>query len=145
MNRRLWLLAMLGVLGLAGAGVAEEPILLNADQISFQLSRTRSLSAPKLVELPAVTFKGATDRLTAKAERQLEQLAGALNRESQRSRTFAILASPGSGGPDGIGTRRAAAVRDYLIERLEIDPARFLAPDPRAAPPRAGISVILGR
>ena len=145
MTRRFWLFATIGLLGLAPVGAAEDAVLLNADQISFQLSRTRSLSKPTLVELPGVTFKGATDRLTASAERQLAELADALKRKAQQSRTFAILASPGPGGPDGIGGRRAAAVQAYLIERLDLNPARLLTPDPRLAAPRAGILVILGR
>ena len=55
MSGRLWLGAALVVATFATAAPADEPVLLNTDQISFQLSRTRSLRGPLVLIGPLVT------------------------------------------------------------------------------------------
>ena len=96
---RLWISAAILASAVASAALADEPVLLNADQISFQLSRTRSLRGAVVVSLPAVTFRGATDRLTDDGARQLETLLEALKRPEQANRTFVIRAAPAPSGP----------------------------------------------
>ena len=146
MIRRYWLLTAIAALGLARAGAAEEAVLLNADQISFQLSRTKSLSRsarPTTIELPAVTFVGATDRLSGLGKRQLDELARALAAGDDQTRTFAIVPAAAPAGPTGITTRRAAAVRDYLVGRRGVKPARFAVADPMTRPPSMGVALVL--
>ena len=144
MIRRYWLLTAIAALGLPRLAGAEEAVLLNADQISFQLSRTKSLLRTTAVALPAVTFVGATDRLTAGAKRQLDELARALSGGDAPARTFAIVPAMAPSGPAGIATRRAAAVRDYLVGRRAVPPARFTAADPMVPSPASGIVLLLG-
>lgn len=125
---------------------AEEPLLLNADQISFQLGRTRSMiPGLKKVPLPAVTFQAATSRLTDLGMRQLDALALALASAEQADRSVTIVASAAPRGPYGSSYRRAVAVRDYLVERGDIDPRRLLLGDDHAPAPIAGIELVVAR
>jgi hypothetical protein len=145
MSRRLWLGAALVAAALAGAVRADEPVLLNPDEISFQLSRTRSMRGSVTVSLPAVTFRGASDRLTDAGARQLEAFLEVLKRPDQAHRTLVIRAAPGPAGPPASAERRAAAVRAYLVGKGGLDPARIGEDDGSGLPPIAGIEVVLGR
>lgn len=129
----------------AGAALAEEPVVLNADQISFQLSRTRSLQGSKVLSLPAVTFAGATDRLTEDGKRQLAAFLQALKQSDQANRTFVIRAAPAPAGPLVSAERRAASVRAYLVDEGGLDPARVGDDRGSVRPPSVGIEVVLGR
>ena len=145
MSGRLWLGAVLLSVAFATAAPADEPVLLNADQISFQLSRTRSMRGVVL-SLPAVTFAGATDRLTEEGTRQLETFLEVLKRPDQITRTMVIRAAPAPAGPTASAERRAAAVRAYLVGKGGLDPAR-VGEDRGGSipPPRNGIEIVLGR
>jgi outer membrane protein OmpA-like peptidoglycan-associated protein len=143
---RLWISAAILASAVASAALADEPVLLNADQISFQLSRTRSLRGAVVVSLPAVTFRGATDRLTDDGARQLETLLEALKRPEQANRTFVIRAAPAPSGPAESAERRAASVRAYLVGKGSIDSARVGDDDDgRGRLLSAGIEIVLGR
>jgi hypothetical protein len=144
MIRRYWLLTATAALCLPRVVSAEEPVLLNADQISFQLSRTKSLLKHTTIDLPTVTFIGATDKLTASAKRQLDELGRALGGGDEQARTFAILAGPAPSGPNGIAERRADAVRDYLVRHRGVSAARFTSADPAQRAPVVGVSLVLG-
>jgi hypothetical protein len=144
MIRRYWLLTATAALSLTRVVAAEEPVLLNADQISFQLSRTKSLLKHVTIDLPAVTFIGATDNLTVVAKRQLDELAGALGGSDEQARTFAIVAGPAPSGPDGIAKRRADAVRDYLVRHRGVSAARFTSAEPTERAPVVGVALVLG-
>ena len=144
MIRRYWLLTAIAALGLPRIAEAEEPVLLNADQISFQLSRTKSLAKTTTIDLPAVTFVGATDKLTGAAKRQLDELARALSGSDEQARALAIVAAAAPSGPDGVTSRRPAAVRDYLVRRRDVKSARFSVADPMVRPPVAGVLLVLG-
>jgi hypothetical protein len=145
MTGRIWLCAAVLLSALAGTARADEAVLLNADQISFQLSRTRSLQGPVIVRLPAVTFAGATDQLTETGARQLELLLEALKRPQQASRTFIIRAARAPAGPMASALRRAASVRAYLTGQGGIPVARVGEDDGRGRPPAEGIEVVLAR
>ena len=145
MKGRLWLSAAILSSAMAGAALADEPVLLNVDQISFQLSRTRSLRGPVVLSLPAVTFAGATDRLTDDGARQLESFLAALKKPGQANRTFVIRAAPAPVGPAASAERRAASVRAYLVEQGGIDPARVGDDDGRGRLPSTGIEIVLAR
>jgi outer membrane protein OmpA-like peptidoglycan-associated protein len=159
MSRRvsLPLLAFCLLLAAQHPAVADEPSLLSADQISFQLSRTRSLrSTATRAVLPGVIFEGSSARLSAAGERQLDELAEALKRPGLRGRAFTVAEHTGIlGGPDAnqrLAERRAASVRDYLVRRHGIDPGRIAvagygAPDPFGGTPPwgGGVEIILGR
>src|SRR5262245_8666555 len=123
MMGRLWLCGAFLTAAVATAVPADEPVLLNADQISFQLSSTRSLRGALVLSLPAVTFAGATDRLTDEGAQQLEAFLEALKRPEQAKRTFAIRAAPASAGHPASAERRAARVRAYLVAEGGLDPA----------------------
>ena len=125
--------------------LADEPVLLNADQISFQLSRTRSLRGAVVLSLPAVTFRGATDRLTDDGARQLETFLEALKRPEQANRTFVIRAAPAPTGPAGSAERRAASVRAYLVGKGGSIRRGWAMPTAAASLPSAGIEIVLGR
>jgi outer membrane protein OmpA-like peptidoglycan-associated protein len=161
MPRRASLLLVACVLLAAQPAVADEqPSLLNADQISFQLSRTKSLSlrstATRAV-LPGVTFEGSSARLTAAGERQLDELAKALDGPTLRRRAFTVAEHTGVLGSPGADQRlaelRAASVRDYLVRRHGIDPGRvavegYGVPNPYGSTPSWGgsrVEIILGR
>jgi outer membrane protein OmpA-like peptidoglycan-associated protein len=161
MPRRASLLLAVCLLLAAYPVVADEqPSLLNADQISFQLSRTKSLSLRKTATravLPGVTFEGSSARLTAAGERQLDELARALDGPALRGRTFTVAEHTGILGSPGANQRlaelRAAAVRDYLVRRHAVDPGRIALegygiPDPYGSTPSWGgsrVEIILGR
>jgi outer membrane protein OmpA-like peptidoglycan-associated protein len=161
MPRRASLL-LAACLLLAGYPVVadEQPSLLNADQISFQLSRTKSLSLRRTATravLPGVTFEGSSARLTAAGERQLDELAKALDGATLRGRAFTVAEHTGILGSPGASQRlaelRAASVRDYLVHRHGIDPGRVAVegygiPDPYGSTPSWGgglVEIILGR
>jgi outer membrane protein OmpA-like peptidoglycan-associated protein len=162
MPRRASLLLLAACLLLAAhpAVADEQPSLLNADQISFQLSRTKSLSLRRTATravLPGVTFEGSSARLTAAGQRQLDELAKAVDGPALRGRTFTVAEHTGILGSPGatqrLAERRAAAVRDYLVRRHGVDPGRvavegYGVPDPYGSTPSWGggrVEIILGR
>jgi outer membrane protein OmpA-like peptidoglycan-associated protein len=162
MPRRASLLPLMllaaGLLLAARPTVADEPSLLSADQISFQLSRTKSLrSTATRAVLPGVTFEGSSARLTAAGQRQLDELAKALDGPALRDQALTVAEHTGTLGSPGanqrLAERRAAAVRDYLVRRHGIDPGRIAVegygvPDPYGSTPSWGgsrVEIILGR
>lgn len=99
------------------------------DIIEFWTTRTRSVERPRL-DLP-VEFDTGSAALDADARRILDEMGAALNSPGLASQRVEIGGHTDDvGEPDynqGLSERRAAAVRDYLVERHGVDPGRLEA------------------
>ena len=85
------------------------------------LPETGASPVGRRIALPAIEFEFDSDRLTARAQKQVSELATALTLASLRSRVFAVQGHTDSVG-DGtynraLSLRRARAVKQYLIAR----------------------------
>jgi len=85
-------------------------------------SKRRSMDLDILFELSSAI-------LTPEAERQLDQLAAAMQSKSLRLSRFRIAghtdATGGGGYNQALSERRAVAVKDYLVARRKMDAARL--------------------
>ncbi len=112
----------------------EHPIV-GADEIAYQLAPTRGLAItaaqPTSINLPTVTFEFNSFRLTSYAERQLDEVAKALNMPAFQGSKFVIAGHTDAVGNDGYNQRlsqqRAESVVDYLVARQGLDRGRLSA------------------
>jgi outer membrane protein OmpA-like peptidoglycan-associated protein len=103
--------------------------VMTAEEILGQLRRTRSIGGTARVDLPRVTFEFNSARLTPEAQRQLDELARALDNPAFQGLPFTIAGhTDATGGEDynlRLSEERAAAVARYLGERHGFPAARM--------------------
>jgi OOP family OmpA-OmpF porin len=81
------------------------------------------------IDLPTITFKFESARLTSQGRAQLDQLAKALKYDSAALYRFRLAGHTDTAGPsefnEALSWARAEAARTYLVERGDVDPARI--------------------
>ena len=118
---------------LLGAAPLHAADILSAEQIGFQLSKTRGLSVETRVsvDLPAVQFELNSFNLTADARAQLDELAKVLNADRFKSRRFEIAghtdASGGEAYNQSLSEQRARRVVSYLTNQHGVARSRMRA------------------
>ncbi|HKK50603.1 MAG TPA: OmpA family protein [Myxococcota bacterium] len=99
----------------------------SADIVQFFGERTRSIAPPKL-DLQ-VHFETDSAELDEDARRNIDEFAAALSDPKLRATRFAVAGHTDERGPDDhnldLSRRRAARVRDYLIEQGGIEASRL--------------------
>ena len=131
-------------LGGATAGRAADQVM-TAEQIAQKLTASRSLGKPAKVDLPSVTFEYASAKLTGQAEKQLDELAKALDFPAFKNVPFTVAGHTDARGPDGLqsavvgGARRVGAdlSRDQARFPGHANRGRGLWQEPAAARPAA--------
>jgi outer membrane protein OmpA-like peptidoglycan-associated protein len=108
------------------ARAAEE--ILSADQIAYMLSTSKALGQQPKVDLPSVTFEYNSAQLTQQAQRQLDELAKALEYPAFKAVPFTIGGHTDARGSaeynQRLSERRANSVRDYLERRHDFPDER---------------------
>lgn len=113
----------------AGTGVGPSSVEVRIEQLLTELDAADTPEG-SLVTLPEeVLFDFDSDQLKPEASTALDQLAEAIVLAADR-RVSIRGHTDGRGADDynqGLSERRAAAVRDYLVQRHGVDPARLEA------------------
>jgi outer membrane protein OmpA-like peptidoglycan-associated protein len=103
--------------------------VFTADQIAYVFSSKKALGEPATVNLPTVTFEFDSDRLRPQAERQLDELAKALNYPSFEGTPFLIAGHTDASGSAAynqrLSERRAESVRRYLASEHQFSDTRM--------------------
>lgn len=111
----------------AGTGVGPSSVEVRIEQLLTELDAADTPEG-SLVTLPEeVLFDFDSDQLKPEASTALDQLAEAIVLAADR-RVSIRGHTDGRGADDynqGLSERRAAAVRDYLVQRHGVDPARL--------------------
>jgi outer membrane protein OmpA-like peptidoglycan-associated protein len=112
--------------------------VIGAEDIMRQLAptETRTWGVRKIrveytrIALPAIEFEFDSARLTGQAERQLAELAKALNLDALRSAFFAVKGHTDSKGSEtynrALSLRRADAVKHHLSQERGLSPDRLV-------------------
>jgi outer membrane protein OmpA-like peptidoglycan-associated protein len=119
---------------LPAPALGAEPIV-SAEEIAYGLAPTRGLAItaaqPTSVDLSTVTFEFNSFQLTARAERQLDEVGKALNMAAFQGSKFVIVGHTDAVGGESYNQRlsqqRAEAVVDYLVARKGLDRGRLSA------------------
>ena len=119
---------------LPSPSLGADPIV-SADEIAYELAPKRGLAItaaqPTSINLPTVTFEFNSFRLTTHAERQLDEVAKALNMPAFQDSKFVIVGHTDAVGGENYNQRlsqhRAQSVVDYLGSRLGLDRSRLSA------------------
>jgi outer membrane protein OmpA-like peptidoglycan-associated protein len=112
--------------------VGENSSIIPADEIAYKLSDPKALGRrEQKVDLQTITFELGSAQLTPQGQRQLDEVAQALNFPAFRDKPVLIAGHTDSRGShtynQGLSERRAASVRDYLIQQHGYDAARLTA------------------
>jgi outer membrane protein OmpA-like peptidoglycan-associated protein len=119
---------------LPSSSLGDDPIV-SAEEIAYGLAPTRGLAItaaqPTSVNLPMVTFEFNSFRLTAHAERQLDEVGKALNMQAFQSSKFVIVGHTDAVGGESYNQRlseqRAESVVSYLVTRQSLNRDRLSA------------------
>jgi outer membrane protein OmpA-like peptidoglycan-associated protein len=113
---------------LPSPSLGDDPIV-SADEITRGLTITAG--QPPSVDLSTVTFEFNSFQLTARAERQLDEVAKALNMPAFQSSRFVIAGHTDAVGSESYNQRlsqqRAEPAVNYLVTRQGLDRGRLSA------------------
>jgi outer membrane protein OmpA-like peptidoglycan-associated protein len=118
-------------LGTSDTTSSTPEIPLPADEIVAKLEVMRAGEMPATIILPGIAFAAGSAQLTPMAERQLDEVAAALERPALANVPVTITSHTDSSGNAGYNQRlsqqRAVSVRQYLIAQHDLSPDRVAA------------------